>query len=118
MTKLNDMYDVTILGGGLAGLTLATQLLKQDPEISILILEKRPHPVDEAAFKVGESTVEVGAYYLAEECGLKKHLVDQQLPKFGLRFFFNNGNKSLARGVEVGPSAFFPAPGYQVDRAH
>ena len=116
MTKLNDMYDVTILGGGLAGLTLATQLLKQDPEISILILEKRPHPVDEAAFKVGESTVEVGAYYLAEECGLKKHLVDQQLPKFGLRFFFNNGQDSIAHGIEVGLSEFFPAPGYQVDR--
>jgi flavin-dependent dehydrogenase len=116
MIRLNENYDVTILGGGLAGLTLARQLTKQDPDLRVLILEKRPHPVDEAAFKVGESTVEIGAYYLAEEIGLKKHLVDQQLPKFGLRFFFNNGQASIAHGIEVGCSEFFAAPGYQVDR--
>ena len=116
MTGPNEIYDVTILGGGLAGLTLARQLTRKDPEISVLILEKCPHPVDEAAFKVGESTVEVGAYYLAEEVGLKKHLVDDQLPKFGLRFFFNNGQESIAHGIEVGLSEFFAAPGYQVDR--
>lgn len=109
-------YDVTILGGGLAGLTLARQLTAKHPEMQILILEKRPHPVDEAAFKVGESTIEVGAHYLAEEVGLKKHLVDDQLPKFGLRFFFNNGQESVAHGIEVGLSEFFPAPGYQIDR--
>ena len=116
MSASTENYDVTILGGGLAGLTLARQLISQDPEIRILILEKRPHPVDEAAFKVGESTIEVGAHYLAEEVGLKKHLVDDQLPKFGLRFFFNNGKESIAHGIEVGLSEFFPAPGYQVDR--
>ncbi len=116
MTASKGTYDVTILGGGLAGLTLARQLTSQDPEISILILEKQAHPVDEAAFKVGESTIEVGAHYLAEEVGLKKHLVDEQLPKFGLRFFFNNGKESIAHGIEVGLSEFFPAPGYQVDR--
>ena len=116
MSATDENYDVTILGGGLAGLTLARQLTSQHAEISILILEKRAHPVDEAAFKVGESTIEVGAHYLAEEVGLKKHLVDDQLPKFGLRFFFNNGQESIAHGIEVGLSEFFPAPGYQVDR--
>ena len=116
MTAASESYDVTILGGGLAGLTLATQLIQQDPALRILILEKRQHPVEEAAFKVGESTIEVGAHYLAEEVGLKKHLVDDQLPKFGLRFFFNHGQESIAHGIEVGLSEFFPAPGYQVDR--
>lgn len=116
MSDSTDTYDVTILGGGLAGLTLARQLVDKHPEIKILILEKRVHPVEEGAFKVGESTIEVGAHYLAEEVGLKKHLVDAQLPKFGLRFFFNQGKESIAHGIEVGLSEFFPAPGYQVDR--
>ena len=116
MTTSADAYDVTILGGGLAGLTLTKQLLAKHPDLRLLILEKRSHPVDEGAFKVGESTIEVGAHYLAEEVGLKKHLVDAQLPKFGLRFFFNQGTESIAHGIEVGLSEFFPAPGYQVDR--
>ena len=116
MIATDTTYDVIVLGGGLSGLTLSRQLLAQDPDITILVLEKRPHPVDEAAFKVGESTIEVGAHYLAEEVGLKKHLVDEQLPKFGLRFFFNNGKESIDHGIEVGLSEFFPAPGYQVDR--
>ena len=109
-------HDVTILGGGLAGLTLANQLQQSVPTARILILERREFPVPEGAFKVGESTIEVGAHYLAEVAGLKKHLVEDQLPKFGLRFFFNSGHESLARGVEVGLSEFFPSPGYQVDR--
>lgn len=116
MSESVETYDVTILGGGLAGLTLARQLVDKHPQIRILILEKRAHPVEEGAFKVGESTIEVGAHYLAEEVGLKKHLVDAQLPKFGLRFFFNQGTESIAHGIEVGLSEFFPAPGYQVDR--
>lgn len=114
MTKTE--FDVVILGGGLASLTLTKQLLSARPETQVLILEKRSFPVAEGAYKVGESTVEIGAHYLAERAGLKKHLVDDQLPKFGLRFFFSQGQDSLAEGVEVGTSEFFPAPGYQVDR--
>lgn len=110
-------FDVTILGGGLAGLTLAKQLISLHPNLSILVLEKRKHPIpDDAYHKVGESTVEIGAHYLSERVGLKKHLIDKQLPKMGLRFFFNNGKHSLADRVEVGPINFFSAAGFQVDR--
>ncbi len=83
-----DFFDVVILGGGLAGLTLARQLLSQQPELMIAVIEKRQYPVSETTHKVGESTVEIGAHYLSEQLGLKKHLTDDQLPKFGLRFFF------------------------------
>ena len=50
------------------------------------------------------------------ELQLKKHLTDQQLPKFGLRFFFKDACQSLSEGTEVGGSTFFAAPSYQVDR--
>jgi len=109
-------YDVAILGGGLAGSCLARQLLVRRPHLRVLLLEKRTYPAPEAAFKVGESTIEVGAHYLAEEVGLKKHLVEEQLPKFGLRFFFDHGRRSLDDATEVGLSEFFPTPGYQIDR--
>ena len=115
MIAKND-YDVTILGGGLAGLTLAKQLLMQRPETRIAIVEKRCFPVSETTHKVGESTVEIGAHYFGEELQLKKHLIDDQLPKFGLRFFFKDADQTLAEGTEVGGSEFFSAPSYQVDR--
>ena len=54
-----DSFDVVILGGGLAGLTLARQLKQERPALRVLVIEKRAHPVREAAFKVGESTVEI-----------------------------------------------------------
>lgn len=116
MTSNNNQYDVAILGGGLAGLTLARQLLMKRPETRIAVVEKRSFPVSETTHKVGESTVEIGAHYFGEELQLKKHLTDQQLPKFGLRFFFKDAYQSLAEGTEVGGSSFFSAPSYQVDR--
>ena len=112
----NNRYDVAILGGGLAGLTLARQLLLKRPGTSVAVVEKRSFPVAETTHKVGESTVEIGAHYFGEELRLKKHLTDHQLPKFGLRFFFKDAHQSLAEGTEVGGSEFFSAPSYQVDR--
>lgn len=112
----NNQYDVAILGGGLAGLTLAKQLLMKRPKTNIAVIEKRSFPVAETTHKVGESTVEIGAHYLGEELQLKKHLTDHQLPKFGLRFFFKDACQSLSEGTEVGGSTFFTAPSYQVDR--
>ena len=111
-----NKYDVAILGGGLAGLTLARQLLMKHEGIRVAIIEKRNFPVCESAHKVGESTVEIGAHYFGEHLGLKKHLTDQQLPKFGLRFFFKDSFQSLSEGTEVGGSSFFAVPSYQVDR--
>ena len=35
--------------------------------LRVLVCEKRQHPVPEAAFKVGESTVEIGAHYFQDD---------------------------------------------------
>ena len=110
-----DQYDVAILGGGLAGLTLALQTKLARPDTSILVAEKREAPAPEAAFKVGESTVEVGAYYYREKCGMADHLNESHLRKAGLRFFFPAGdNSDIARRVEfVTPDQYF---NHQIDR--
>jgi flavin-dependent dehydrogenase len=108
---------VAILGGGLAGLSLGLQLKKARPETSIFIAERRKGPAPEAAFKVGESTVEMSANYFAEVVGMKDHLVANELPKAGLRFFFPAGdNTDITRRVEWGATALPPVPSYQVDR--
>ena len=110
-------WDVVITGGGLAGLTLARQLRRQLPHVSILVVEKHSFPVPEAAFKVGESTVEIGAHYFAEILALREHLETRHLPKHGLRYFFtSNGNHDLARRVELGPAEVPIVPSYQIDR--
>ena len=115
--NLAGRYDVAVLGGGLAGLTLALQCHQEIPAARIGILEKNSHPVPEAAFKVGESTVEVAAYYFAKVLGLEDHIRDQQLPKNGLRFFFRAGdNTAIERRLEVGGTQFPPTPSYQFDR--
>ncbi len=108
-------YDVAILGGGLAGLTLALHLKRARPETSVLVAEKRELPPPEAAFKVGESTVEVGAYYYRELCGMADHLEQRHLRKAGLRFFFPaGGNEDITRRVEfVTPDQYW---NHQIDR--
>jgi flavin-dependent dehydrogenase len=110
-------FDVTILGGGLAGASLARQLQLESPGLRVLVVEKRQHPVPEAAFKVGESSVEIGAHYFQKRLELESHLRADQLEKLGLRYFFTNGdNRDLVSRVELGPPRFPPVPSFQLDR--
>ena len=78
-----ERYDVAILGGGLAGLTLAIQLKRRRPETSVAVLEKREGPAPLAAFKVGESTVPSGAHYFASVVGMEDHLKEVHLASAG-----------------------------------
>ncbi|MEL7499889.1 MAG: tryptophan 7-halogenase [Planctomycetota bacterium] len=117
MKSTNSSADVVVMGGGLAGLTFALQLRQKLPDCKIVILEKRQHPVPEAAHKVGESTVEVAAHYFGETLGLKDHIREEQLPKLGLRFFFPAGDNSrIEQRLEVGGKRYAPCPSYQLDR--
>jgi flavin-dependent dehydrogenase len=109
-------HDVVIMGGGLAGLTLALQLKQQFADIDVLVLERRSHPVPEAAHKVGESSVEIGAHYFSSVLGLKPHLDQAQLRKFGFRFFFSEGRRDIDQVTEVGASRHLSVPSYQIDR--
>lgn len=108
--------DVAILGGGLAGLTLALQLRQQHPALDVTVIERRAHPVREAAHKVGESSVEIGAHYFANVLGLREHLDAEQIRKFGFRFFFSDGSDQVDRCTELGVSQLMPTPSWQIDR--
>jgi flavin-dependent dehydrogenase len=112
-----DSYDVVIAGGGLAGLTLARQLRREAPDLSVFVAEKRQHPAREAAFKVGESTVEISAHYFHTRLDLACHLRSEQLEKLGLRYFFPTpDNRRIEERFELGPPEFPPVPSFQLDR--
>src|SRR5580692_9344917 len=93
-------YDVVIVGGALSGASTAILLLRERPQLRILIVEKS------AAFtrKVGEATVEISTYFLTHSLGLMQYLNETQLNKQGLRFWFaNEETQNLGECSEVGP---------------
>jgi flavin-dependent dehydrogenase len=110
------VHDVVILGGGLAGLTLALQLHRRFDDLDIVVVKRRSHPVPPAAHKVGESTVEIGAHYFSETLGLRAHLDEAHIRKFGFRFFFCEGRDDLQNVTELGVRRVMPTPTWQIDR--
>ena len=108
--------QLAIVGGGLAGLTLAIQLRRELSDLDVHVIERRRHPVPEAAHKVGESTVEIGAHYFESVLGLEEHLSTRQLRKFGFRFFFSDRRADVDATLELGASRYLAVPTYQLDR--
>ncbi|MXV36710.1 MULTISPECIES: NAD(P)/FAD-dependent oxidoreductase [unclassified Saccharibacter] len=95
-------YDVTIIGAGFSGLTLAYQLLQNIGPIQIALINDGSFPVNNAAHKVGESVNEVGGLYLSHILKLHDYMEDNHFKKMGMRFF-KETNGSFA---EMGPAAF------------
>jgi flavin-dependent dehydrogenase len=107
-------YDVVIAGGALAGAATAILLLREQPQLRVLIVEKS------SAFgrRVGEATVEVSGYFLCRVLGLTQYLNEAHLVKQGMRFWFaNSRTQSLADCSEIGGKYLSRVPAFQVDRA-
>ena len=107
-------YDVVVIGGALSGAATATLLLRQNPGLRLLIVEKS------AALtrRVGEATVEVSAYFMGRVLGLTQYLNESHLIKQGMRFWFTNDDvKSLGEASELGGRYQVRLPSYQLDRA-
>lgn len=86
--SLQSEYDVIICGAGIAGLTLARQIRKTVPDVSLLLIEGLGDKSRSGAIQVGESTIEISANYLANVVGLRDYLEATHYHKWGLRFFF------------------------------
>jgi flavin-dependent dehydrogenase len=107
-------YDVAIVGGSISGAGTAILLRRARPDLRVLLVEKS------AAFGrgVGESTVEVSAYFLGHVLDLSRHLNEEHLVKHGMRFWFANGaTRTLDDCSEIGNRYQLRIPTYQVDRA-
>jgi flavin-dependent dehydrogenase len=109
-----DFHDVVIIGGALSGGATANLLLRQNPGIRVLILEKSA----KLSRRVGEATVEVSAYFMGRVLGMTQYLNESHLNKQGLRFWFTNDEvKTLGEASELGPLYQVRVPSYQLDRA-
>ncbi|MDB6154355.1 MAG: Electron transfer flavoprotein, partial [Chthoniobacteraceae bacterium] len=110
----DDVYDVVVIGGALSGAATATLLLRQNPGLRILIVEKSA----QLTRRVGEATVEISAFFMGRVLGLTHYLNESHLVKQGLRFWFKNDEvKSLGEASELGGRYQVRLPSYQLDRA-
>ena len=109
--------DVVVLGGGVAGMSLALQLKSQRPATTVTVIEKRTHPVPETTFKVGESIAEIATHYFKNTLGLAESLEDTHLRKMSLRIFSSAGdNSDISRRPEIGLHKFSPLRTFHIDR--
>ena len=113
--------DVVILGGGLAGLSLARQLLLET-ERTVVLVERRDG-LPPAKQKVGESLVQLAGYYFSKVLDLEEYLLRNHYMKYNLRFYWpsstREGGRDNSRFEDYSQSyirAFSNVPSYQLDR--
>lgn len=110
----DSTYDVVVIGGALSGAATATLLLRKNPGLRLLIVEKSA----QLRRRVGEATVEISAYFMGRVLGLSQYLNESHLVKQGLRFWFKNDDvRSVAEASEIGGLYQVRLPSYQLDRA-
>lgn len=83
-------FDVIIAGAGLAGLSLARQLLLYTDK-TVLLLDKQENPPGKSQ-KVGESLVQLAGYYFSKILDLEEHLLVDHYLKYNLRFHWKTGS--------------------------
>ena len=87
-------YDVVVIGGALSGGATATLLLRQNPGIRVLILEKSAR----LSRRVGRSDSGGQRLFHGPSVGLTQYFNECHLAKQGLRFWFTNDEvKTLGR---------------------
>ena len=109
-----DFYDVAIIGGAISGASTATLLLRKNPALRVLIIERSP------AFerRVGEATIEISTYFLNRVLGLADHLNEHHYVKQGLRFWYANPDvEKFDDCSEIGGRFLSRVPSFMVDRA-
>lgn len=115
MTQHNEeRCDVLIIGAGMAGASLARQIRLQQPDLSVINLDRR----DGFSYWIGESTVEAWEDYLGRSLGLGDWLRDNFPEKHGLRMFWDNPEHNLpfAEMSEFGRSSYHPTGARHLDR--
>src|SRR2546428_9059957 len=78
--EADRVYDVVVIGGALSGASTAILLLREQPALRVLIVEKSTA----FARRVGEATVEISGYFLGRVLGLTQYLNEAHLVKQGM----------------------------------
>ena len=111
-------YDVVIIGGGLAGLSLARQLLLASDSVTILEFDKRLE-IPQKGQKVGEATVQVSGYYFSKVLDLEEYLLREHYLKYNLRFYWKTAGMDNSRWESISQSyirGISNVPTYQLNR--
>lgn len=112
--NIAEEYDVVVLGGALSGAATATLLMRWNPGIRVLIIER----TEKLGRRVGEATVEVSAFFMGRVLGLTRYLNESHIAKQGLRFWFKNDEvQALDQASELGAKYQVRLPSYQLDRS-
>lgn len=106
-------FDVVIIGGAYSGASVAIQLMRENPKHRVLIVERQA----EFDRKVGEATTEVSGAFMTRVLNCWNFLLNEQLPKQGLRFWFSNSpDQPFEEMAEIGPRNNTRYAAFQLDR--
>ncbi|PIP92489.1 MAG: hypothetical protein COW00_04240 [Bdellovibrio sp. CG12_big_fil_rev_8_21_14_0_65_39_13] len=107
-------FDVSIIGGGAAGSSLAIALLQKNPQMKIAIVEKR----NQFPQKVGESVNDIAALFFKYAINVDD-IFQKHVQKGGLRFYFDQVDNQTIEELPDLASPSYPSRsnGRQLNRS-
>lgn len=111
---MKEKYNVLIIGGGTAGIMVAAQLMKQQPKLSIGLLE----PKETHYYQPAWTLVGANAFEFEDTAKPMKSLIPKGvdwIKEFASGFKPEENKVSLKSGKDVGYDYLVVAPGLKID---
>jgi len=86
MERIDNYYDVVVLGSGFASLCQSRRLKLTMPDLKVLMIDSLSADRTSNEFRQSDALLEIASNFLSKDLGLAEYMIDNHSPKYGISY--------------------------------